>query len=715
MNLTLTGLILLFTLPVVIPTEKDQRSWDNPSNTNKIFDGQLIDSKLLTVKPQNLLVEITNNLYQLELLSEQAYRNLLIAIEQGKIIRKSGILTAVAEQTFETGELSFLTESVTDFIIDIQGLFTEAARSLLPEFLREFIADFEAEHEVQIEHDFPNKEIEALFFQELEATHNLSREEFEDIVFKSFQEFISSFLDENQIDGKGPVGIIGPSATEQTGASGPLREEGRLQQRLDELNSTGILDERVYNRLQTAIVAQQVYSAFELYEKATDFTLVLEKLQSPYVNNRLNALKRAGILSPQTQASILAALETNQVASEIQFLDFIERGTLVNLEDYSPDPNVYLPQMHKQIAEMLKKSDILPHRFSNFRVVDAVEGAASFEGGSFQPSINFTVDATVGDDVSDEALEALLDPRNCELSCELAISARFQNRSYQQAGLYELLVNETDDYYNYDSAIDGAINLFNKVLRDQESPYRLYSVDPWLNESAFTDVQTLEANNRKLGFIALTEEQKESFFNRANIAPDANTFRREQSGLNSDIIDSVINSLEATGALSHLSNEQIALTKARLDQVYIDHSSQILTAFDDIVFNFYRYATNYNLPNEGNKLYRELTLELARFSHGVFQPSNVATNYDAASQTRHVSFDLNGNRHSTSFMESDEGKHISDFVSFLSTVAHKESLNGRFYQLWESPHEIIPNYLFLTDTQYETLLSYGLFDLQPAN
>ncbi|MBX2865808.1 MAG: hypothetical protein KTR27_19830 [Leptolyngbyaceae cyanobacterium MAG.088] len=494
-----------------------------------------------------------------------------------------------------------------------------------------------------------------------------------------------------------------------------------IRQHLDKLNETGILDNSVYRHLHEAISTYYISSVSDLYRNALDWTITLENLQSPYVNERLNALQQSHILSPKAEENLLIALDTGQVTSEIGFFNYIDQAALVNLDDYSPQPYLYLPKVYEKIAKMLDKRGILNDNFGSFQVIEAAEGAASLVRFGQVRLIAFTT-FNEEDELSEEGqVAATSHLKVCEFFCELAISATYDNQTYQQAGIYDVLEEIEDNYYNYQ--LNEISAFFNQILRDQGSPYRLYTVSPISNEKVFLDVQTFKANGKPIGFIALTEEQRDIFFNRDNITLEERAFLNAQPGLNSDVITDIVDSIIASEMLTHLPDEQIAIGKARIAQNYIIQSSQILTAFENVIVSLSNVIRR-NLSNEGdlldegNELYQALTLELASISRGAFQPSNFETTYDDESQTRNFSFDLNGNRYSQSFpigdgSESYDSWHcLSEIVSFIVNVAVDANLEGRFYQLTDQYNS---GYLFLTDTQYETLERYELFNINPIN
>ena len=667
-----------------------EENWDKPSDIDiQIFGEQLAESGSPVVDTPNPLIEITNNLYQADLLSERFRQWLLIEIEQGVTDRKSRLLAAVAEHTLEENSGSYMSEQHVDVEpSDEDAALAASILSRLPSFLVEFITEFEETHGVSAIDGF-SAETKSIFLRELEAVHGLNGEDFEALIVKSVQEVFTESFGEHHSVGITNLGDV----------------EEQLSKRLAELDSTGILDRSVYDHLQNKLSNYEVLSTFELYERVLDLTITLENLQPPYINERLDSLQQATILSPESQTNLLAALETGQITSEVEFFNYIDQATLLNMDEYPAHPQLYLPRVYEDVAQMLSEADILENDFGTFQVVDAVEGASYFSGSG--PFISHgTLISVNGEDVEAELDNVVpLSADDCRFHCELAISSELSDLIYQQAGVYALLEEIRGDYDVYFEEVSA---FFNQVLRDQNSPYRLYMIGPSFNERVFTDVQTLDFNSNQLGFIALTEAQNESFFDRNHIASSESSLYSEQPGLRSEVIDKIVDSLKTTGMLSHLSDEQIALGKARLAQNYVTQSGQILSVFDDIVYNFF------DLPSEGDELYQELTLALAGISRGAFRPSSFELVYDEVSQTKDYLFEVNGNRYSQSFRAGEEWESILDIVSFVATVAASENLGGKFYRL-KDQHDVPSGYVFLSDTQYETLNDFGLFDIRPID
>ncbi|MDV3353205.1 hypothetical protein QGP82_31315 [Leptothoe sp. LEGE 181152] len=664
-----------------------EENWDKPSDINiQIFGEQLANSGSLAVDTPNALIEITNNLYQAELISERYHQWLLIEIEQGVTDRKSRLLAAVAGHALEENSGSYLPEQYVDVELSTEDSALAASiLSRLPSFLMEFITEFEETYGVSTT-DGLSAEKKEVFFRELEAAHGLNGEDFEALIVESVQGVFTESFGEHH-----GVGITNLGDVEE-----------QLSQRLAELDSTGILDRSVYDHLQNKLSNYEILSTFELYERALDLTITLENLRPPYINERLDSLQQATILLPESQTNLLAALETEQITSEIEFFNYIDQATLLNMDEYPAHPQLYLPRVYEDVAQMLNGVDILENDFGTFQVVDAVEGASYFSGSG--PFIaHGTLVSVDGEDIKEELDDVVpLWADDCRFHCELAISAKFSNRTYQQAGVYALLEEIKGDYDIYFEELSA---FFNQVLRDQNSPYRLYTIGPSFDPRVFTDVRTLESNDNRLGFIALTEDQKANFFDRNHIAFSDSSLYSEQPGLRSEVVGKIVDSLETTGVLSHLNDEQIALGKGRLAQNYVTHSGQILSVFDDVIYNIF------SLSGEGDGLYQELTLALADISRGAFQPSNFELVYDEVSQTERYSFDVNGNRYSKSFQADNEWASISDIVLFVATTTARENLEGRFYQL-KDQYDTLSGYIFLSDAQYEALNDFGVFDIQ---
>ncbi|EKU97308.1 hypothetical protein Lepto7375DRAFT_6488 [Leptolyngbya sp. PCC 7375] len=661
-------------------TEAEEH-WDKPSDINiQIHGEKLADSDAVKAEISNPLLEVLENLYRSELLSDRIYRWLRIEIEQGVTTRKSRLLEALATQAIEVEESDdyFSLQQYVVFSIEDAEL-SEGILSRLPKFLTDFIVEFEKTHGESAIDGF-SAETMAVFLEELEAAHGVNREIFDALIIESVQDFLAE-----------------PLETYTT----------TIKQHLNKLNDTGILDESVHGRLQAAIATQEIYNTIELYQSAEDWTFAMENLQFPYVNERLESLQQVRILSPDNQAKILADLEAGYITNDIQFLEYIEQAAIVRLDKYPKLPYFYLPQLHQEIAQMLYDADILEKSPDIFEVMPAVAGAT-------EPIFYRNNTPPEGINVESQSLD-------CELFCALAISAQFKNQIYQQAGLYGSLERRV---HTYTDSFNGIVDFFNKILRDQDSVYRLYhlklpSSGRLFSSTSYEASSSEHIEDTNANFIVLTEAQAEAFFNDAYFRATGNVinseFRDDQPGLQSNTINEIVNIMESSGLFSELEDSQITAGKSRIAQSYLSQGYEILEQFDNVLYIPFAEDSEELLSDQ-----ERLILGFANVSRGTFQPSQIQVSYDQASQTQYYAFELDGDRYRNSFQFTDDyGDYdwevfIESVISFIVSLADSKIPSGRFYEVlneYQTPF----GYIFLTDTQYDALDSYELLDIQPMN
>ncbi|MEA5448536.1 type IV pilin-like G/H family protein [Leptolyngbya sp. CCNP1308] len=431
-----------------------------------------------------------------------------------------------------------------------------------------------------------------------------------------------------------------------------------LQQLLQQLNDTGALSPPVYEQLQEELAAGRIRLDITLFEQAETRMEQYEQLQPEAVAPHLRELNALGILSDENLARLLQDLGTGQIDSKTDFVNYFDRALLINLQDYSSDPNDYFLEIHQAIAQMLAETDIADIRLEDFRL----------------------------EVLQESDLYHLNEDHN------LIVSARVNGRLYQQGSYYfssprdnSLLgqITEGSSYRRID--IEEAIHLFNKILRDQASPYRVYAV---ANEGA------------RCGILALTEQQ----FKRYSGMGYSSYGQSHDNSLTSDRIEEALTLYEQIGLLNHLTPAQIDRGRQRIAQTLITRPYELLMAFDNTVVVIEDWESG-NVDNP----YQEFTREFAAASHGAFAPTDISNEYDWESETAGQSFTINGTRYST---ELDfQGDWLDpNFFTFIQGVVEETSPESRLYPLY-GDYELV-GYLFLTEQQRRTLEAEKLVTLE---
>jgi hypothetical protein len=432
-----------------------------------------------------------------------------------------------------------------------------------------------------------------------------------------------------------------------------------IQQSLQRLNDTGVLSLPVYQQLQNELAAGRIRLDVALFQQAETRMQQYERLQPEAIAPYLQKLNTLGVLSDENLTQLFQDLSTGQIESETDFLNYFNHALLVNLRDYSSDPNDYFLRIHQAIAQMLTETGVAGIELEDFRLEIAEEP----------------------------------EPYSLSEGKDVIVSVRVNGRQYEQGNLYFPPANENVFLGRLDT--HEVIHLFNKILRDQVSPYRLY-----IAETQSYDYGFLAIDYSRFGILALTEAQAKQYFGasfNSNWHPD--------NSLTSDRIAEILTLFEQIGLFNHLSPIQIDAGQQRIAQTLITHPYELLKAFDNTLVVVEDWETG-NTVNP----YQEFTREFAAASRGAFTPTDISNEFDWEHETAGQSFTINGTRYSTE-LEFQGDWLDPEFFTFIEEVVEETSPEGKFYPLY-GEYELI-GYLFLTKQQRRTLEAEELLTLEP--
>lgn len=440
----------------------------------------------------------------------------------------------------------------------------------------------------------------------------------------------------------------------------------QLTNDLEQLNGTGVLTASVYEHLQSEVASGRLFYKSQLYHTAKIQLECEESVSPDLLKPRLDDLRTADIISEQGYLSLLEALEASELQNPIEFLTYIDRAQMFDLTNYPTEPALYFPAIYQSVAQMLERTGLVSSEISNFDL-ELIPDQTLNQIYEFDRENNPNLD------------EAAIDEWH---TYDALVSVQIDNRDYEQSSYYSPPSNEQDFLGRIES--DGLVNLFNKVLRDQASPYRLFSVqsfDPHVDYSRF-------------GVIALTKAQADVYWKGDWHETDYT------STFTSDRIVEIVTLLSDIELLEHLSADEISDGEKQIARQYITHPYQLLSAFRDVVLLFDWESA------EGETPYKYLLESLSAISRGGFEPIYIEDNFDWENQTASLAFTLNGTRHSTD-LDFDSDWLDPRFFEFVKSVAVEEVLTGKFYPLSEDGAGA-EGYIFLNDGQLEILRSQQL-------
>ena len=524
--------------------------------------------------------------------------------------------------------------------------------------------------------DSENLENLRLFLEDLNTRQNIDTSELGQ--FGAFLEQLSAIEEDPSPEDLHQLQtLLEQLNIEQNARANALK--ARLPQVLEQLLVSGLLTERVYYKLKPEIDSRAIATDFQLYQQAESWMRLDDELSVEILTPELNSFESINILSEDNRIKLTQALIQEEIAHPIQFLNYYNKALLFDLSSYSKQPEDYLVAIHNAVAEMLLKNDVVDTPIDNLEVRLEVNEESRASLGGYR---RLAESNEHGDRYRPLANEY-------SLYYDAIFSAKVNDRTYYQRNFYGGNPEEPNDSYRVTP--EDITKLFNKILYDQASPYKVYSVSNF--GPTFGDSTEL-AN--QVGFIALTKAQADVYFERS--------FAANHSPLQftSDRIDEILDLFEQIGLLDHLSPAQIESGRKLIAESYITQQYEIFSAFEDVILLFEWESGNMDTP------YQSLTENFAAISREQFSPTEISNEFNLENQTAAQTFILNGTEYNTP-LEFNGDWLDPNFFRFIQSVSEQEISVGKFYAV-DVGYDAA-GYLFLTPSQLEILRSDNLIQI----
>lgn len=223
----------------------------------------------------------------------------------------------------------------------------------------------------------------------------------------------------------------------------------------------------------------------------------------------------------------------------------------------------------------------------------------------------------------------------------------------------------------------------NKYLRDIEANYRLHTINIKDNRSVY--------GQEKIGLIVLNEKQ----FNFLNTESYFLSDESYDNRFNSKGVDKIIKDFKSTGLFSHLSEEDIAMAKTKIE-------SKEVIDFNDILFEYPHtiVAFDWETGNLTNP-YHELTLAFSKASRNAFTPTEIKDDFEVALEKQrkvNYSFMFNDKVYSA-ILDMQDDWLDPKFMELIEKAMKENNVNGQFYFCYDNGQET--GFIFLDKEQYE--------------
>ncbi|MEN2401163.1 hypothetical protein GKZ90_0015350 [Flavobacterium sp. MC2016-06] len=419
---------------------------------------------------------------------------------------------------------------------------------------------------------------------------------------------------------------------------------------LSKLQKCELINDKQFHEYQTKIDANIYVCKIQFILEIMTQSFKAEYMAVEKLKAFADQLKDKGIVSSQFE-NLVTSIDNGKIENPIDFLSYCNNTVVINEKDYSNEPEIFLELIHKKTGSIIPE---LAFTDFNFKIV---------------------IDSTTFDD-------------NFKFY-DFLISLQSNGKNYKQKSFYRSYSLTKNTYSN--SKIDSQeyYQIFNKILVDVKSPYRLHEIktynDDKLNEEAF-------------GIMALTKEQ-EKMLHETNlyIIPSYENFKNKPTSIQ---IEKAIEEYTKTGLFSSLTTSQINQAKEKIAEQDNNDFNEILSAFPNIIYSYDTELANLEDP------YAELIKEFAKISYNEFKPTNISNSFDIEKGKKTtLKFKL-GTKSYSKIFKIDNDWIDSDFFAFVKAVVSENKLKGQFYELFTDGQDA--QVIYLTTEQYDYLRAQKL-------
>lgn len=349
----------------------------------------------------------------------------------------------------------------------------------------------------------------------------------------------------------------------------------------------------------------------------------------------LDSLLSSGAMRQQDHDKLLKESRAYRITTIAQLLPYLQHGLSVNMRDYKdPDTSTYALHIYRDISRLLPELS-----FGNFKY-----------------------------DIDRQHYWGLSSDKH-----PVSVSLRANGRSYSEDGAIYINNRDSDAFFfNSRIDVDGICPLFNRVLADVRSPYRLAVVSKVLGSKYDTAYDPA-----RFTIMAITPRQYQVF----EVLKDyfdvsMTTF---ESNVTLSEVKKALDTISQIGLLNHLTADQSRLARAAALDTSVPDIVSVLHFFPDLMYTF----DVVQRPKDGP--YGPLLHHLRALSHGAFA-CDTAT-YDFSKTFRDtigVSFSVNGTKYHREFRNSN-GYFERKFFTLINEAVAGAGLPGQFYRIASYP------------------------------
>jgi hypothetical protein len=417
----------------------------------------------------------------------------------------------------------------------------------------------------------------------------------------------------------------------------------------------------------------------------------------------IHAVDRAGLLSAYTKEELLQKNRGDAFGWKIQVAEFaygaaneeyyLRPEKLKRYADQLLSENVISTVSYQLLLQKSAHGDL--HRYSelspylNFCITISPKEMPSDSIGFLRALYAATSKVLPGLEYDTISFRVIKNEGESEPDFQLynlVTTVGMKGKSFSYAGFYHAV-------YKGEKSVDSRIpgnyySLFNKVLADLTSPYRLH---------------IFPSGNRTFGVIALTEKQ----FNRLNWTYDGAispylqlSYEQYARRLTQSAIAFAIKDYDSLGLFSHLSKIEKDSCMEEVNTREILYYSDILKCFKNLVLDI---DAKYGIDSGQ---YAYITRQAALFSRGQFRQEKILEGYTYEHPQFTYGFAIQSKSYSASLHQ--KGKYLDpEFWALIEKAVKENDRQGQFHHIYPSDGY---TEIYLTNAQFAFLQLHQLLE-----
>ena len=276
----------------------------------------------------------------------------------------------------------------------------------------------------------------------------------------------------------------------------------------------------------------------------------------------------------------------------------------------------------------------------------------------------------------------------------MIVSLKKDNKWYRYRSYFDAITKSKNSEFKL-VVPENYHQVFNKMLADQLSPYRLHEI---------------RYGKNSMGIVALTKKQFEglmwSYSGMSGGGYIDLSYENFANKITQSKLSGAIELYDSIGLLSHLTKEEKDSCIKEAMAKEINYFSDILSSFKNLVFEI---DLEYGV-NDGQ--YEEITRNIASISKGHFSPSKIIDTYNYEKRkTFDYGFVLNGKPYNTQLTQDDDWLD-PNFWELIEKAVSEQDKNGKFYYLHPADGM---RQIYLTNEQAEILKRKKMIELEEAD